>query len=89
MSFLEILIIAGIIYVGLWIFYSVTETYNRKMTPKDVRMGAIWPLLLVIFFFRGLTGMLNDLLGGFLLLFGVHWFRHSVYKKINKWAWKI
>lgn len=63
---------------------SLSSTH-REMQPKDVRLGLIWPLLLLIFFVKGIIGILNlsvNLVG---LVFGLHYSRTGLYKVINSW----
>ncbi len=68
-------------FLGLGDFSST----HREMQPKDVWLGVIWPLLLLVFFMQGIIGILNFSVNLVGLIFGLHYSRTRLYKVIDSW----
>lgn len=61
-----------------------TTCSHRNTTPKDVRMGLLWPILLTFWFIKTFIWILNDLLAPALLIFNYNYKKSKIYKFINK-----
>ena len=64
-----------------------TTNNNRRIEKKDIIKGMIWPVDLVWSMFRGCIGIINEILGVFLLLFNSNYRDSKFYEKIDDWAW--
>jgi hypothetical protein len=60
-----------------------TSHDNRSATPKDMWKGLIWPILLLWWFIKAVILILNLLLGLFLLVFGIKYYKSKSYKIIE------
>jgi hypothetical protein len=69
-------------FLGLGDFSST----HREIQPKDVRLGLIWPLFLLIFFVKGIVWTLNSSVNFIGLIFGLHYGRTALYKMIDNWT---
>jgi hypothetical protein len=61
-----------------------TTNSNRDVTPKDMRMALLWPILLTFWFIKTTIWILNDLLSFVLLIFGYKYRESKIFKFINK-----
>lgn len=61
-----------------------TTYSHRDTTPKDVRMGLLWPILLAFWFVKASIWILNDLLAFVLLIFSYNYKESKIYKFVNK-----
>lgn len=61
-----------------------TTNSNRETTGRDVRMGLIWPILLIIFFVKACIWLLNDLLGTLLLAIKIDYKNTRMYYWIDR-----
>ncbi len=60
-----------------------TTSDHRRMTPKDMRKGLIWPILFIIFFIKLLILLLNDIIYAIILIFGIDYSNTRIYKFID------
>lgn len=63
-----------------------TTHENRETTPKDMRLGLIWPIIFIWWFFKSIIWILHDyFLNGILLIFGFKYNITKMYKKISNY----
>lgn len=89
------ILIGSFIYVGgICIYISTKTTFldkksitylNRDITPRDVRMSLLWPLLCIFWIIKNCIWVLNDLCNIVLIGFGYCNYKKSrFYNFINR-----
>jgi membrane-bound metal-dependent hydrolase YbcI (DUF457 family) len=61
-----------------------TTCSHRDTTPKDMRMGLLWPILITFWFTKIAVWMLNDLLSFVLLIFGYRYRESKIFNFIDR-----
>jgi hypothetical protein len=57
---------------------------HKGVTPKDMRMSLLWPILLIFWLIKASIWILNDLLTFVLLIFNYNYKKSKIYKFVNK-----
>lgn len=71
------------LYKGGFLGMGYSTCGHRKVVPKDVRKGFLWPILLTLFFIKVPIWLINDSLSILLLTFNYDYKKSNLYKFIN------
>lgn len=71
-------------YDGGFLGLGYTTNSNRETTPKDVRLGLIWPILFIISVIKMTIWLINDILYFILLIIGYDYRKTKIYNFIDK-----
>ena len=80
------LIILIVIYLcGIYYLLDLLRFVGVKdLTPYNVRMCSIWPIILLIYFLKAVIYLINEILAIFLLAIGVEYRKTMLYNRIKK-----
>lgn len=71
-----------IIYiVGIWVYIENASFYSITITPKNARIGLLWPILIILLFIIVIISVFCSLLNFLFLVFGYCTFQESKFYK--------